>query len=245
MRLTDWRGYDKIEFELDGKEGFVVLPKVFAEGRPWVWRAEFFEDFDQADMALLEQGYCRAYYRQNDQYGCPQAVEGMRKFQSYVMRVFGLAEKAVIVGLSRGGLYAFNYAATYPEQVAVMYLDAPVLDIRSWPGGKGKGIGAAREWQECLAAYGLSEETSLSAKVSPLDRIESVASAGIPIILVAGDADNVVPYLENGALLVRRYRELGGTIVSVVKEKVGHHPHSLTDPGSIVTFIRNRSCTPS
>jgi hypothetical protein len=122
MRITEWNGYDRIEFELDGKEGLVVLPHTFAQGRPWVWRAEFFGDFDHADMALLEQGYARAYYRQNDMYGCPEAVEGMRRFQTLVTRLFGLAEKTILFGFSRGGLYAFNYAATYPDQVELLYL---------------------------------------------------------------------------------------------------------------------------
>lgn len=240
MKITDWHGFERVEFELDGKEGFIVLPKTFAAGRPWVWRTEFFDDFDYADMVLLEEGYCRAYYRQNDRYGCPDAVEGMWNFQAFVTRLFGLAEKAVIFGFSRGGVYAFNYAATYPEQVALLYLDAPALDIRSWPGGKGEGIGAERQWQECLAAYGLTEEESADAGVSPLDRVEAVASAGIPIFLVAGDADAVVPYAENGAILLQRYRELGGTIESIVKEGVGHHPHSLEQPERIVSFIREQ-----
>lgn len=238
MRITDWNGYERVKFELDGKEGFVVFPKLPAEGKPWVWRAEFFDHFDYADMALLKEGYCRAYYRQHDQYGCPDAVEGMLKFQSFVTRTFGLAEKAIIFGFSRGGLYAFNYAATYPEQVSLLYLDAPVLDIRSWPGGKGKGIGANRQWQECLTAYGITEEESLSGGISPLDRVNAVASAGIPILLIAGDADAVVPYTENGAILASRYTELGGTIETIVKAGVGHHPHSLSMPEPIVEFVR-------
>ncbi|MFC5406271.1 alpha/beta hydrolase family protein [Cohnella soli] len=244
MRVTNWRGYECIEFELDGKEGLVVLPKVFAEGRPWVWRAEFFDAFDNADMALLEKGFCRAYYRQNDRYGCPDAVEGMKKFQSYVTRMFGLAEKAIIAGLSRGGLYAFNYAAAYPDNVAVLYLDAPVLDIRSWPGGKGEGVGGEREWQECLTAYGITEEQSITAQVSPLNKVEAVAAARIPIILVAGDADDVVPYVENGLLLAERYRELGGTIETIIKKGIGHHPHGLEQPEPIVSFVIRQCIAP-
>lgn len=237
MQLSDWKGYEKIEFELGGKEGWVVLPRAFAKGRPWVWRAEFFGDFDAADTVLLEKGYARAYYRQNDMYGCPEAVEGMRAFQAYVTRVFGLADKTILFGFSRGGLYAFNYAAAYPDQVALLYLDAPVLDVTSWPGGKGSGPGAEREWEECLSVYGLTEAQSLFAEISPLHKIETVAAAGIPILVVAGDADIPVPYEENGAKLVRRYRELGGTIEEIVKKGVGHHPHSLEDPEPIVSFV--------
>lgn len=241
MSLTKWKGYDRIAFELAGREGFIVLPRLFAPGRPWIWRAEFFDAFPYADLALLGEGYAICYYGLSDMYGSPDAVNGMKGFQDFVTRTFGLAGKAIIFGFSRGGLYAFNYAATYPEQVALLYLDAPVLDIRSWPGGKGEGIGGAREWQECLAAYGLTEALSLAAKVSPLDRVEEVAAARIPIMIVAGDADDVVPFSENAAILAERYRALGGTIELIVKKGIGHHPHSLELPEPIVAFIREHA----
>ena len=237
MHVTKWRGYDRVDFDLEGKQGWVVFPRTFAKGRPWIWRAEFFEDFDMADMELLKNGYARAYYRQNDMYGCPDAVNGMRRFQAFITHIFGLSEKAILFGFSRGGLYAFNYAANYPNQVALLYLDAPVLDIRSWPGGKGEGIGAEREWSECLAAYGLTEDEAMMVNVSPLSVIEKVAAAHIPIILVAGDADMVVPFSENGAILAQRYKEAGGEIKVIVKEGVGHHPHSLSDPELIFSYI--------
>ncbi|THF74178.1 alpha/beta hydrolase [Cohnella fermenti] len=229
---------------LDGREGFVVAPRTAAPGRPWLWRTEFFGDFAQADRALLAAGWHLACFRLSDQYGCPGAVARMGRFQSYVTETFGLARRPVLLGLSRGGLYAFNYAATYPERVAALYLDAPVLDICSWPGGRGTGIGAAREWAECLAVYGLDERTASDAGVSPLDRIKPVAKARIPILLVAGDADIVVPYAENGALLAERYSLLGGPIETIVKPGVGHHPHSLSDPAPIVAFILRCSQAP-
>ena len=234
---SEWEGHERVDFMLDGREGFVVFPRQPAPGRPWVWRAEFFGAFAQADRALLAQGWCLAYYRLSDQYGCPGAVERMRAFQDYVTETFRLAPRTVLFGFSRGGLYAFNYAAAYPDRVALLYLDAPVLDIRSWPGGQGAGPGAAFEWAQCLAVYGLTEETVRNAECSPLDRIEPVAAAGIPIVLVAGDADEAVPYEENGARLAERYRQLGGTIETIVKPGGGHHPHSLPDPAPIVAFV--------
>lgn len=235
---SEWEGHERTDFMLDGREGFVVTPRTVAPGRLWLWRAEFFGDFAQVDLALLDAGWHLAYYRLSDQYGCPGAVERMGRFQAYVTEQFGLAERAALLGLSRGGLYAFNYAATYPERVSMLYLDAPALDIRSWPGGLGAGIGAAREWAECLAVYGLDERTAAGATgISPLDRIEAAAKARIPILLVSGDADIVVPYAENGALLAQRYSRLGGPIQTIVKPGVGHHPHSLPDPTPIVAFI--------
>ena len=61
-RRSLWKGYDRIDFMLEGREGLLVFPKSIAEGSPWIWRAEFFDAFSYADMALLEQGWAIAYY---------------------------------------------------------------------------------------------------------------------------------------------------------------------------------------
>ena len=52
-----------------------------------------------------------------------------------------------------------------------------------------------------------------------------------------GDADEVVPYEENTALLAEKYEAAGGKIELIRKEGVGHHPHCLEDPKPIVNFI--------
>jgi len=70
----------------------------------------------------------------------------------------------------------------------------------------------------------------VTAKVSPLDRIEPVVRAGIPIFGVSGDADESVPYEENLAVLVKKYRAAGGLIEVIIKPGGKHHPHSLTEP---------------
>ncbi|SEB81439.1 GDSL-type esterase/lipase family protein [Paenibacillus sp. GP183] len=236
MKASVWKGYERIDFYLEGREGIVILPKFFAEGRPWVWRAEFFDAFATVDMALLEQGWPIAYYRLSNMYGCP--YELMHQFQSHLIQTYELSQKAVIFGFSRGGLYAVNYAVTYPECVAALYLDAPVLDIRMWPGGKGKGSGSSIEWEKCLAVYGLTDENSIGFTNSPLDCIDSLSGSDIPIIIVAGDVDEDVILSENAALLEKRYRQLNGKIKMIVKPGMGHHPHSLEDPKPIIDYIK-------
>ena len=83
----------------------------------------------------------------------------------------------------------------------------------------------------------MTEETAAAFAGNPLDKLPALAGAGLPILLVAGDADDVVPYAENGAKLARRFRELGGVVEVILKPGVGHHPHSLEDPQPIVDFI--------
>jgi pimeloyl-ACP methyl ester carboxylesterase len=141
-------------------------------------------------------------------------------------------------GMSRGGLIVLNWAIAHPERVACIYVDAPVCDFRSWPGGKGKSRGAPAEWRRCQAAYGFqSKADALACQGNPIDALEPLAKAKVPILSICGAADVVVPVAENTAVLETRYRALGGPIDVVLKPGCGHHPHSLEDPAQIVAFV--------
>ena len=74
-------------------------------------------------------------------------------------------------------------------------------------------------------------------KGNPIDILEPIAKAKIPIIHVVGDADDAVPIDENTMVLKERYEKLGGHVELIVKKGVGHHPHSLADPTPIVDYI--------
>lgn len=239
-RRSEWNGHARRDFYVNGRESVLICPETPADGHPWVWRAEFLFAFDQADRALLERGWHIAYYRISNLYGSPYAIAQMNLFYRHVTRTYGLAAQASLFGFSRGGLYACNYAAAYPQDISSLYLDAPVLNIASWPGGKGAGTGAPVEWEDCKAVYGIEEAGLSRFTGNPLDRADALAASRIPILLVAGDADKPVPYSENGELLAQRYRELGGDIQVIVKPGVGHHPHSLDDPSPIVEFVERR-----
>lgn len=233
---SKWKGYRRLDFYLDGREGVLIVPNQPREDGMWIWRTEFLGAFDTADMAMLEQGYYLAYYCLSDMYGCPKAVNLMEEFRGFIMGYFKLSAKPILFGFSRGGLYAVNYAAKYFLYVTALYLDAPVLDINSWPHGAGKGEGSPDCWEECKKCYGLTEETAKSFDKNPIDQIPTLLEAAIPIILVAGDADTVVPYCENGEKLAKLYQNSGRFQV-IIKPGCGHHPHSLEDPAPIVQFL--------
>lgn len=139
--------------------------------------------------------------------------------------------------MSRGGLYVYNWAALHPDKVALIYGDAPVCDIKSWPAGKGKGIGNPRDWQLFLQVYGFTEAQALAWKGNPIDLLGPIARAKIPIIHVVGAADDKVPVAENTTVLKQRYEALGGHVELIVKPGGGHHPHALPDPAPIVDYI--------
>ena len=234
---SEWKGCRQLNFFFEGRPSLLVVPRHPAAGRPWVWRTEFFGSFDSVDTALLERGWFLAYHKLSDMFGCPESVLLMRRFQAAAEKEFGLAPKAVLFGFSRGGLYTCNYALQYPEKTVLMYLDAPVLDIRSWPGGKGIGLGSPKEWENCLRVYGLTEETAPAFHQNPLDKAEELTALRLPLLLIAGEADQAVPYTENGAVLAEKYAAAGGVIQTIVKPGCDHHPHSLEDPAPAVEFI--------
>lgn len=237
MTYESYREYQQIHFQVGGRESCLVCPKTPRPDRAWVWRTEFFEAFNTADLALLERGWYLAYHCDSDKYGCPSAVEHFKEFYDVVIGEYGLNPKPVLFGFSRGGLYATNFALAYPEACGMLYLDAPVLDIRSWPGGKGIGTGTPACWEECLACYGLNEESVKHFDRNPLDRAEELAALNIPVFLVCGAMDTLVPYAENGRPFFDRVRAAGGRICQIVKPDCDHHPHSLTDPTPIVHAI--------
>jgi len=88
-----------------------------------------------------------------------------------------------------------------------------------------------------LDAYSITEEKFAIFSGNPVSRIPLIAAAKIPIIIVAGDRDEVVPLEENTRVLERRYRELGAPIEVIIKPGAGHQPHSLTDPTPVADWL--------
>jgi acetyl esterase/lipase len=244
---SDWFGFTRYDFEVDGKPVVVVAPKKPAEGRPWVWEGEFFGHKPAPDIALLNRGFHVVYMRVPDMLGAPEAVAHWNAFYRELTQKYGFARKVAVTGLSRGGLYCYNWAEANPNKVACIYGDAPVCDFKSWPGGKGKGKGSPRDWQLVMKLYGFKDEAeALTYNKNPIDNLAPLAAAHVPLLHVFGDADDVVPWEENTGLIAERYRKLGGSITLIEKPGVGHHPHGLDDSTPIVEFIaRNAAVVPT
>jgi len=224
-------------FLFDGTDARIVIPNHKNVNKNWVWRARFWGHEGQTDLALLEQGFHIAYVDVAGLFGNREAVERWNKFYKFIIEQYDLNPKVAIEAMSRGGLIAYNWASENMDKVACIYADAPVCDIKSWPGGKFTGLGSEREWSNCLAAHKQDEESVLNYQFIPIYTSAAVAKAGIPVLHVCGNADTVVPFEENTQILASKYRELGGEIEIIIKEDIGHHPHSLKDPTPIVDFI--------
>ena len=229
-------GHRGVEFTMDGQVSCrLVAPLQAAKGHPWVLRARFWGHEPQTDIALLARGFHIAYCDVTDLYGSPKAVKRWDAFYKQ-MTALGLNKKVGLEGMSRGGLIVYNWAACHPKQVACIYADAPVMDLKSWPMGKGKGIGSNDDVKRMLTAYGwTSEAEALNWKGNPLNQVRRVKN--IPMLHVVGSADDVVPVDENTAIFASKLNEVGVELPVINKEGVGHHPHSLFNPTEIIRFF--------
>lgn len=146
----EWQGHEQESFLLEGRDCRVVKPTKAALGMPWIWRPEFFDAFNQADLALVNEGFHLCYIDLRNSFGCPASLDLMDRFYDHVTATYQVSKKTSLFGFSRGGLYSMNWASRHSERVAMIYLDAAVCDFKSWPAGKGKGVGSPGDWQKLL-----------------------------------------------------------------------------------------------
>jgi lysophospholipase L1-like esterase len=234
--ISSFYGYSCADFTFKNRNCKIVSPKIVTDGQPWVWRARFWGHEPQTDIALLERGFHVVYMDVSEMYGNEESIKLWNSFYDY-MQVVGMSKKVVLEGMSRGGIYAYNWALQNPTKVAAVYADAPVLDMKSWPGGLGKGPGSKDDWTIFKNDFNLTEEQAKIFKNNPLDKAELIAKGGYPMLHVVGDADEVVPVDENTNPFEVRIKSAGGDITVIHKKGIGHHPHSLANPTPIVDFI--------
>ena len=236
-REGTWNGFRRLDFELGGRPVLMIIPQNPAEGRPWVWHGEFFGHRPIPDVALLGRGFHVVYTRFNDQFGGPAAVQHWNAVYQAVTDRYGLGPQPALVGTSRGGLYCYNWAAANPDRVSCIFGDAPVCDLKSWPMGRGSGRRSDGDVAKLLAVYGVATEDELLQRANnPIDLLQPLAKAGVPILHVSGDADEIVPLPENTGFVQERYRQLGGSMQVIIKPGVGH-VHGLDDSTPIIEFI--------
>lgn len=224
------------KFKLDGRLSVIVRPDHPAKGNPVVWRAEFFEAFDTVDRALLEKGWYIVHHQVSDMYGCPESIEMMREFYDFLINIAGVTEKPVLFGFSRGALYSVNYAAKYPDSVGAMYLDAPCLHIKGWPGGD--EFDGTYVQEMLFKWYRITKADVAAYDDDPLHRAHLVKD--IPIIIVQGTEDKSCPWDSHGGAFIQRLEAAGGKAEVIFKPGCGHHPHSLEDPTPVVKFLEKK-----
>lgn len=236
--------HTRYTFEVDGRAAWVVVPQHPAPGHPWVWRARFPGYHAEADAILLDRGFHIAFIDTNNMLGSPRAMAHWDAFYAFTTE-HGLAARPAIEAVSRGGLFAYAFAARWPERVACIYADTPVCDIKSWPGGKGTGRGHDATWQNLLKQYDFTESQAIAYRKNPIDILAPIAEAKIPLLHIVSLNDEIVPPTENTFVLAERYRALGGQIdlmqVQMGTSQSGGHHFDHPDPVRVADFIERHA----
>lgn len=240
-----WKGFERVHFTLNKHRVYYVKPKQAQEGKPWIWRASFPDWHTDMDSLLLTQGFHVVFVHVDDQYGSPAAMQAWDQVYAHLVNQHNFAPKAALEGVSRGGLYVYAWAKRNPDKVSCIYAEAPVCDIKSWPGGKGKGPGDLKSWTQFQEVFKLSETEALAFKDNPIDNLEGLAAFKVPILHVISNQDKIVPSDENTYPLVQRYTALGGpaTIYPVTdgpQRLEGHH-FPINKAEAWADFILNNS----
>lgn len=223
---SEWHGYECLDFKFEDYDAFLVVPKCEPNGK-WALKTEYRGAFPATECELLSRGWHVAFRTNKNRWATRDQIECTARFVKFVSEEFGLESRCSTVGMSCGGLIATTLAAAHPELIDVLYIDAPVLNLLSCPCGM--GVADDLIYPEFSRVTGYTKSTILSYRDHPIDKMHILLGNDIPVVLVAGDSDHVVPYLENGAVLADYYQKNGGRIKVWVKPGCDHHPHGLTD----------------
>ena len=112
-----WHGFGKYDFQVDGRDAYVIVPDTPAVGKPWVWRARFPGYHDEIDQILVQRGFHIGRINTDGMLGSPRAMKHWDAFYSFLMER-GLSKQPALEGVSRGGLFVYNFASRWPDRVA-------------------------------------------------------------------------------------------------------------------------------
>ena len=148
----------------------------------------------------------------------------------------GYSKKPVLLGQSRGGLMMLSWAVRNPKRVGGFAGIYPVLNLRSWPMKRNLG--------PTLADFGMDRDvfSHVIVQHNPINHLAGLAKAKVPMCIVHGDSDRVVPLEDNSAILADRYGKLGGDAkVEVVPGKGHQVVDEFFKSAKLIQFMLERS----
>lgn len=215
-------GFRRFTVDLDGWEGWIVEPKAGTAkpGNPWVWCMKWPGAFADktGQISALTRGY-HYVYLDNKLWMSEEGTRRAKAWRDLLVDRIGLAAKVNLIGMSWGGFFSTRYAATYPQDVAKVYLDNPVMSFHAFSPWKWGGVSEAwngrsddgRDWK--------------SDPRMPINLAGPIAAAKIPVLLLYGDKDTTCIPEENCLIFLERFKAAGGDVTIFCREGCNHHPH--------------------
>jgi pimeloyl-ACP methyl ester carboxylesterase len=210
----------KETFKVGEDTAFVINAQNPAEGKPWVWFAPTLNSMPGRGhewyfSRMEAQGISIAGLNQGEVRGAPGSTEKFTAFYNEMVRR-GFSARPVLVGQSRGGLMMLCWAMRNPGKVTAFAGIYPVCNLSSWPLKNSKDA--------VLKDYGMPEAELVAnlKQYNPVDNLQGLLDNKVPIFIVHGNVDTLVPYDLNGRILKDRYEAAGGKITVKIIDGEGH-----------------------
>ena len=202
---------------------FILWPKdeLRTKPQPWVFYAPTLPAYPDAHEKwmheqFLNAGVAVAGIDVGEAYGSPDGRKLFDAFYEVVTTEKGLSKAPCLLGRSRGGLWVSSWACDHPERFSGLAGIYPVFDFRTYPGV-----------EKAAPSYGVSVEDLIrqNKELNPILRAEAIAKAKLPVFIIHGDEDKVVPLKENSQALADLYQNegAGSSITLVVAKGQGHN----------------------
>lgn len=210
-------------FLLGDRPAFILWPEKSKRQKPqpWILYSPTLRGLpDRHEKWMHEQflaaGVAVAGIDIGEAYGSPKGQKHFTALHRELTRNRGFASRPCLLGRSRGGLWMSSWAIANPEKVSGMAGIYPVFDLRSYPGVR-----------RAASAYGKTPaelEAELD-KWNPVAKLDSLAQANVPVFIIHGDVDKVVPLKANSQALVDQYAEAEKEklVTLVVAKGQGHN----------------------
>ncbi|MEQ2006988.1 MAG: prolyl oligopeptidase family serine peptidase [Limisphaerales bacterium] len=207
-------------FEIGGNKAFVYAAPKPAEGKPWLWYAPTLKGVSLVGRPLYFESFLRAGisiagFDLGEVRGSPASTAKFTLFYEDMVKR-GCSPKPILLGQSRGGIMTLAWAFRHPDKVRAWVGIYPVCNLASWPLKNSKAA--------TLADFALPEAelTARLREFNPVDNLQGLLANKVPMFVVHGDADAVVPYADNTKLLQDRYEAGGGQITVKLIPGEGH-----------------------
>ena len=208
-------------FLVEGRPAFILWPpeEKRQKPQPWIMYAPTLPGLpDSHEKWMHEQfvdaGVAVAGIDIGEAYGNPAGQKHFSALYRELIEKRGFATKPCLLGRSRGGLWVSSWAIANTDKVAGIAGIYPVFDLRTYPG-----------LSRAAPAYELkSEELEAALKQhNPIAGVDVLAKAKVPVFIIHGDVDKVVPLAANSGLIAERYQAAGGQMELVIAKGQGHN----------------------
>lgn len=210
-------------FEINERPAFIMQPRApasNADGKPWIFYGPTLPAYPDKNetwmhQKFLDAGVAVAGIDIGEAYGSPLSQPHFDAlYDEMISR--GYSARPALLGRSRGGLYVSRFAIERPERVAAIGGIYPVFDYTAYPGV-----------ERAAAAYGVTAEElqQRQAELNPIKKADWLAQAKIPVFIIHGTDDKVVPLDTNSGALEAAYHRNGqASHITVMKiEGQGHN----------------------